>query len=76
MLPLSRDVNQSNFIISEDIKEYLVQILQKIQLFPLLLDAFLSISIIMLAAFPANILEKDVIKLMKLGSGVKTCYKI
>lgn len=30
----------------------------------------------MLAAFPINVLEKDVIKLMKIGSGVKTHYKI
>jgi len=57
-------------------KEYLVQNLQKIQLFSFLLNTFLSISIIMLAAFPTNVLEKPTIKLMKIGSGVKTLHKI
>ncbi len=55
---------------------YLVQILQKIQLFSFLLNTFLSISIMMLAAFPTNVLEKPAIKLMKIGSGVNTHYKI
>ena len=41
-----------------------------------LLNTFLSISIIMLAAFPTNVLEKPVIKLMKIGSGVKMVHKI
>lgn len=55
---------------------YLVQKLYKIQLFSFLLNAFLSISIMMLAAFSTNVLEKPAIKLVKIGSGVKTCYKI
>ena len=55
---------------------YLEQILQKIQLFHLVLSTFLSISIIMLAAFPINVLEKDVIKLMEIGSGVDIFNKI
>lgn len=43
---------------------------------PVNLNTFLSISIIMLAAFPTNVLEKPVIKLMKIGSGLKTRDKI
>ena len=44
---------------------YLVQDLHKIQLFLPLLSTFLSISIMMLAAFPIKVLEKDAIKLIK-----------
>ena len=55
---------------------YLVQNMHKIQLFPFALNTFLSISIMMLAAFSTNVLEKHVIKLMKIGSGVKMHDKI
>jgi len=42
----------------------------------LFFSSFLSISIMMLAAFSKNVLEKHVIKLMKIGTGVKHRYKI
>jgi len=55
---------------------YLVQKLCKIQFISFLPKAFLSISIMMLAAFSTNVLEKPAIKLVKIGSGVKSCDKI
>ena len=76
MHPLSRGAKKFCEDLNLSLYVYLVQNSHKIQLFFFLLNTFLSISIIMLAAFPPNVLEKDAIKLMKIGSGVKTPNKI
>ena len=63
MLPLIRGTKLEVKI--EGLDMYLVQDWHKIQLFFPHLSTVLSIIIIMLAAFPVKVLEKDAIKLIK-----------